>query len=80
MAEDADKKRARDLARYHARKQAGTYRRSTPQTPEQLARKQARDQRRMQWREVDRAFTRLLRLEPEVFAEAKQRVDASHGW
>ncbi len=74
MSEDLERKRARDLARYHARRAAGTWQHSVAQTPEQHAKAAARQQRHLQWREVQRAFDRVMRLEPVVLDEALRRV------
>lgn len=75
MPKDLDRKRARNLAYYHEQRAAGTWQRSKPQTPEAQAKAAARQQRHMQWREVQRAFDRVMRLPPDVFSEAIKRVN-----
>ena len=66
--EQLEAERARDRDRERMRLDA--------MTPEQQVKAKARRQRAQEWREVHRAFERVMRLSPEVYAEARRRVDA----
>ncbi len=72
MPADLERKRARDLARYHAKREAGTYHRTPrkPRPPMTRVERKAKDPRtsadKNAWRDVGRAFERFMRLPVSV--------------